>query len=618
MTTREDLYEEIDDVQDDAVIGRAFRVSLIGVLAIAIVGAGAYLIVTNLGGVEPPADPVIVQGPSHQATVEQDDIPRIPFTDITEAAGIDFVHVNGARGEKLLPETMGGGCAFLDFDVDGDQDLLLINSDLWPGDPAFDTDRPTMALYANDGTGSFTDVTASAGLDVSRYAMGVAVGDVDNDGDPDLLITAVGENLFLRNDAGTFVDATAEANLAGDPADWSTSAAFFDADDDGDLDLFVCNYVTWTRELDLRQGFQLTGVGRAYGPPKSFQGSSSTFLRNNGDGTFVDDSERAGVIVRNPATGVPMAKSLAVAPVDIDADGDVDLIVANDTVQNFVFINDGTGHFVEQGAELGIAFDSMGAARGAMGIDTAHLPATDLAVGVGNFANEMTALYVTRDATGLFSDDAIAEGIGAESRKRLTFGLFFFDADLDGRLDLLQTNGHLEEEISVVQASQSYEQPAQLFWNAGPERREGTFVIASDEHVGDLVTPIVGRGAAFADIDGDFDLDVLLTQIGAPPLLLRNDQSLGHNVIRLLLEGTTSNRDGVGAVIEARVGDEVIRQHVMPARSYLSSVERPVTIGLGEASTVDLTITWPDGTKQVLDDVDANQVLTIRQKPRDG
>lgn len=616
---RDDEFVYEDDIQDDAVIGKAFRVSLAVIGAIVALGAIVYVIVANTGAAPPPSDPVVVEGPGRQAALEPDRIPDIPFTDITAQAGIDFSHVNGARGEKLLPETMGGGCAFLDYDADGDQDILLVNQDLWPDDPSYadPAARPTSALYANDGAGRFTNVTATAGLDLSFYAMGAAVGDFDNDADPDIFMTAVGANKLLRNDDGHFTDVTADAGVAGNPEQWSSSAAFFDADNDGDLDLFVCNYITWSKDLDLAQGFKLTGVGRAYGPPMSFQGSAPYFYRNNADGTFTDDSEAAGVVVLNPATDVPMAKSLAVAPVDIDSDGDIDLIVANDTVQNFVFINNGHAVFTERGDDLGIAFDTTGNARGAMGIDTSRfLGNDDLAVGIGNFANEMTAFYVTRNGSGVFTDDAIVEGLGPASRLRLTFGLFFFDADLDGRLDLLQTNGHLEKDIGVVQPSQHYEQPAQLFWNAGPARAEGAFVVLPDESVKDLAKPIVGRGAAYADIDADGDLDVLLTQVTGPPLLLRNDQAAGHNHVRIELEGTTSNRDAIGAMVIAHVGDRTIKQHVMPARSYLSSVERAVTVGMGDADTIDrLTIIWPDATTQVLEGISANQTLHIKQQP---
>ena len=313
-----------------------------------------------------------------------------------------------------------------------------------------------------------------------------------------------------------------------------------------------------------------------------------------------------------------MAKSLGVAAADVDGDGWLDLIVANDTVRNCVFRNQQDGTFAEIGTTSGIAYDSSGKARGAMGIDAAWFRNDDsLGVAIGNFANEMTALYVSQSDTAQFVDEAIACGLGPQTRLSLTFGVFFFDADLDGRLDFLAANGHLEEEINIVQRSQHYRQPAQLFWNAGPE---GTteFVPLDETLTGpDLFQPIVGRGAAYADIDADGDLDVLLTQIGGPPLLLRNDQTTGHRWLRFKLQGTTSNRDAVGAVVELQLGNQTLRRQVMPARSYLSQVELPVTFGLGRDAKIDrVAVTWPDGTRQPIQDYELDKSTLVRQMPR--
>ena len=389
------------------------------------------------------------------------------FVDVTKEAGISFVHHNGAYGEKLLPETMGAGVAFLDYDNDGDQDLLFVNSCPWPGHEA-KTPAPTQALYRNDGKGHFEDVTKQAGLDKTFYGQGVAVGDYDNDGDPDVYITAIGRGYLFRNDGkGHFEDVTEAANAKG-PNGWLTGAAFLDIDNDGDLDLFICNYITWTPEIDKVQGFQLTGLGRAYGPPTSFNGSLCCLLRND-DGRFTDISEESGVQVRTPDLKVPLAKALGVAPFDVDGDGLVDIAVANDTVQNFLFHNKGKGKFEEVAILSGVAFDQSGSPRGGMGCDWAcFLNDERLGLAIGNFANEMTALYVSDQPASLqFSDLANLYGLGAPTQPPLKFGLFFFDYDLDGRLDLLSANGHLEPEISKVQASESYEQPVQLFWNSG-------------------------------------------------------------------------------------------------------------------------------------------------------
>jgi hypothetical protein len=544
------------------------------------------------------------------------EVPLAKFTDITKQAGIGFVHNNGAYGEKLLPETMGGGVAFFDFDNDGHQDLLFINSSDWPWHPPAGKPPATMTLYHNDGHGHFTDVTAGSGLDVSFYGMGVAIGDYDNDGLDDVFITAVGGDHLFHNDGhGKFHEVTQEAGVGGSTNDWGTCAAFIDYDNDGKLDLFVGNYISWSRQIDAEVGYKIDGRTRAYGQPMNFQGAFPRLYHNEGHGQFRDVSAASGVQVKNPATGVPAAKTLGVAPVDINGDGWIDLVVANDTVPNLLFINQHNGTFKEVGAQSGLAFDSYGNTRGAMGIDSG-IYANDgkLGIAIGNFANEMTALYVQQNASTNFSDEAITEGIGPESRRFLKFGLIFFDYDLDGRLDLLTADGHLEQEISKIQQSQTYAQPAQLFWNAGPQNG-GCFVsVPADKAGSDLFQPIVGRGAAFADIDGDGDLDVVLTQVGGPPLLLRNDQDLHYHWIRLKLIGTKSNRDAIGAWIKVRVGALTLQRQVMPTRSYLSQSELPVTVGLGhETKPDDVEILWPSGTRQRLENVLVDQKMNVTE-----
>ena len=377
-----------------------------------------------------------------------------------------------------------------------------------------------------------------------------------------------------------------------------------DSDNDGDLDLFVGNYVRWSPEIDMQVGWKLVGIGRAYGQPKDFQGTFPYLYRNEGSGKFTDITESAGLQMKNATLGVPAAKTLGVSPVDLDGDGWIDLIVANDTVPNFVFHNQKNGTFKEIGGRSGIAFDSMGNTRGAMGIDVARYREDDsLGVVIGNFANEMTALYVSQPGKDIsFTDEALTEGIGAPSRLPLKFGVFFFDYDLDGRQDILSANGHLEEEISKIQKSQQYRQAAQLFWNCGPTKT-GCFAPVSINKAGtDLFVPIVGRGSAYADIDGDGDQDAILTQTGGKPVLLRNDQALQHNWLRLKLTGNKSNRDAIGAWIHARVAGKDLWRQVMPTRSYLSQSELPVTIGLGKNTAVDLfEVKWPNGSTQKID-----------------
>ncbi|MEO8352788.1 MAG: CRTAC1 family protein, partial [Chthoniobacteraceae bacterium] len=487
----------------------------------------------------------------------------------------------------------------------GDQDLLLVNSTDWPWSPK--RTKHTAALYRNDGRGKFADVTAGSGLDVDLYGMGAAIGDYDNDGRSDVLLTGIeGNRLFHNEGDGKFRDVTVEAGVAGSSDDWSTSAAWFDIDNDGDLDLFVCHYVAWSRESDLAINYQLAGIGRAYGPPMNFPGAFSALYRNEGSGKFTDVSSASGVQVKNGVTGEPVGKALGVAPVDLDDDQWTDLIVTNDTAQNFVFHNERDGSFKEIGELSGAAFDRFGKVRGAMGIDTARFEEDDsVAISIGNFANEMTALYVSPPNSLTFADEAIARGIGTVTRNLLTFGVFFFDYDLDGSPDLLTANGHLDEQIGKAQPGQRYRQPAQLFWNSRSHGQVAAFVpVPEGPLTKDLVQPIVGRGSAFADIDGDGDLDVLLTQAGGPPILLRNEQQLGHHWIRVRLTGTHANRDGIGAVMTVRAAGRTLSRQVMPTRGYLSQSELPVTIGLGAIDHVDeVKVTWPGGETQKVGDI---------------
>lgn len=600
--------------QDDAVIGRAFRTSLIVVVVLALTVA-AIVWWRQPGTRAPEATderPVEAPKPAAEVAIEP---PALAFADQTAAAGIDFVHRNGAYGQRLLPETMGSGAAFFDYDNDGDQDLLLLNGDRWPErhDPA--DPRPTPALYANDGRGGFRDVTAETGLDgLHLYATGVAVGDYDGDGWRDVFIAAVGPNRLLRNLGGRFLDATDAAGVAGETQRWSSSAAFFDYDKDGDLDLFVCNYVDWSKAIDFEVDFRLTGIGRAYGPPNAYEGTYSYLYRNTGQGRFEDVSAVAGIQVDNPATGRPMGKALAVAPVDADGDGFLDLMVANDTVQNFFFHNLGDGRFEESGTFWGLAFDRNGHATGAMGVDAAWFRNDDdLGFAVGNFANEMTALYVSQGDPTQYADDAIIDGIGPASRLKLSFAVLFFDVDLDGRLDLLQANGHVENEIHRVQAGQTYAQASQLFWNCGAAC-EATFVPVPEGTTGDLATPIVGRGAAYADIDADGDLDLVITRVAGPPVLLRNDQRLGHHWLRVELRGRGANPDAIGAGLTLEAGPLRLHRRVMPTRGYLSQVELPVTFGLGDRTRVDrLTIHWPDGSQQEVTDLVVDREVRFEQ-----
>ncbi|NEX18624.1 MAG: CRTAC1 family protein [Halochromatium sp.] len=549
--------------------------------------------------------------------------PKLPFTDITEQAGIDFVHINGAYGDRLMPETIGSGAAFFDYDRDGDQDLFLVNSREWADHQTLD-EPPTQALYRNDGTGRFEDVTAQAGLAISTYGMGVAIGDIDGDGWQDLYLTTLNGNWLFRNVAGQFEEITKQAGVGGGENSWSSSAAFFDDDGDGDLDLFVVNYVDWSPKIDLEIDFRLTGLGRAYGAPLNFVGTNNILYRNQGDGRFTDVSAVAGIQRFDPVSRMPVGKGLGLVPFDVDDDGWLDLIVVNDTVRNFLFRNRGDGTFEETAIFEGVAYDRNGKATSAMGVDVARFSDGELGIAVGNFANEMASLFMTTNGKPPFVDEAVIQGLGPASRIPLTFGVLFVDVDLDGREDLLLANGHLEHEIHKVQQSQHYAQPASLFWNCGPDCPQRFVPLPQEQAaVGDLAQDLVGRGAAYADIDGDGDLDLLITQNGRRPALLRNDQETGHHWLRVELVGQPPNRAAIGARIALRVSSAEdsmteVREvrELRPTRSYLSQVEQPITFGLGEIddpSALTLTITWPDGREQSLVPEQIDRLIRIEQ-----
>ncbi|WP_404308527.1 CRTAC1 family protein [Neorhodopirellula lusitana] len=614
-----------EDVENDAVIGSALRGSMI-VLAAVCLPVGVVLAYLSLNKpIEESTETAVTLPEVRQ--VNEATIPSLLLSDVTEESGIDFSHESGRYGERLLPETMGSGVAVLDFNDDGHEDVLLVNSQRWPweaGSEGNDSDASessatpttTCKLFAGDGKFRFTDVSQQAGLDVALYGMGAAVGDFDNDGDSDVFLSAVGKNRLFRNDNGKFVDVTDQAGVSGTEEAWSTSCGFFDYDNDGLLDLFVCNYVSWSKDEDLSQKFTLDGVNRAYGPPRAFAGSFSYLYHNEGGGVFTDVSEQSGIQVRNDDTDVPLGKAMGVAPVDVNADGWMDLVVANDTVRNFLFQNNKDGTFTEVGRLSGIAFDrSTGNARGAMGIDTASFRDDGtLAIGIGNFANEPSALYMARPDRVQFIDAAMYTGLGPPTRKGLTFGLFFFDVDLDSRLDVLGANGHLEEHIAKTQASQQYKQPPQLFWNAGRDAQNELVLVPQSSVGDDFYSPIVGRGAAYADFDEDGDLDVVISTSHGKPVVFRNDQATGHHFLRVRLVGTQCNRDAIGAIATLTSDERSIARMVMPTRSYLSQCESTLTFGLGERANVDtLQVRWPDGSEEefAIDAID--RVITLTQ-----
>ncbi|MCC9602837.1 CRTAC1 family protein [Stieleria sp. JC731] len=601
-----------DDVQDDAVIGTALRASLL-VFVFAMIPVIFLLVYLNLTKKEEVSVEIEAVAPEGRK-VDTTSLPEIKLVDVTEESGISFTHYAGKRGEKLLPETMGSGVGVFDYDNDGHQDIFFVNSRDWPW--AESPQTATCRLYRGDGKFNFTDVTEQAGLDLTLYGMGVAVGDYDNDGDRDLYISAVGSNKLMRNEGGKFVDVTEEAQCGGSSDAWSTSSCFLDYDNDGRLDLFVCNYVTWNRDLDLSQTFSIDGESRSYGPPNAFEGAFSYLYHNEGDGKFKDVSESAGIQQRSEDTNVVLGKAMGVIPVDVNRDGFLDIVVANDTVRNFLFENQKDGTFKEVGRLSGIAYDlASGNARGAMGIDAAIFRDDGtIAIGIGNFANEASALYMASPRRSTFVDAAMYTGFGPPTRLGLTFGLFFFDADLDGRLDIFGANGHLEEEIEKTQRTLRYAQPPQLFWNAGRDAQSELVLLDVNCTGESFCEPIVGRGATYGDFDEDGDQDIVIAVSDGPAKVFRNDQSSDHHYVRFRLTGTETNRDAIGTQVTVVADGQKQTRVVSPTRSYLSQSEIELTFGLGEATKVDsVEVVWP-GKDPIKIDIDGiDRLIEIEQ-----
>jgi hypothetical protein len=520
--------------------------------------------------------------------------PSFRFTDVTRSAGIQFRHNNGAFGGKLLPETLGSGCAFLDYDADGWQDILLVNGMDWSGHRH---QTSTLKLYRNNRNGTFTDVTHTAGLDVvEMYGMGVAVGDYNNDGFPDILITCVGQNRLFRNTGkGTFVDVTRGSGLDGRHA-MSTSALWFDYDRDGLLDLFVCNYVKWSAEHDVF--CSLDGKHKSYCTPEAYRGETCWLFHNRGNGTFEDVTAKSRIFDSS-------SKSLGAAMFDYDRDGWPDLLVANDTQPNKLYRNLHDGTFRDVAVEAGLAFSTEGKARAGMGVDTGDFDNSGTpGVAITNFDNEMIGLY-RGIANHAYQDVASQTGIGAASKNTLGFGCAFFDADLDGNLDLAVANGHIDDTVRNIRGNVGYAQPPQLFLNDG----HGRFNDIAATLGADFASPKVGRGLAYGDFDRDGDLDLLLTTNNGPAYLYRNDLAGGNRSIRFRLVGTKSNRDAIGAVVRIEAGGVTQSRRVKSGSSYLSQSELPVTFGLGKRDRIDRAeIEWPSGRSEEFKNLPAGQL----------
>jgi len=525
----------------------------------------------------------------------------VQFRDVTQQAGIRFVHNNGAFGKKFLPETMGPGVAFIDYDNDGWPDIFLVNGADWPGHVQ---KHSTPKLFHNNRDGTFTDITHKAGLDIEIYGMGVAVGDYDNDGYDDLFITAYGQNrLFHNNGNGTFSDVTQKAGLSG-PKEFSTSAAWIDYDKDGHLDLVVGNYVQWSPQTDLY--CTLDGKSKSYCTPESYKGTSVRLWHNLGNGTFEEATQKAGL-------GDPTSKTLGVAVLDYDNDGWPDLLFSNDTQPNKLYRNNGNGTFTEKALVAGVAFSEDGVARAGMGVDASDYDHSGYpSLLITNFSNQMLSLY-HNEGKGLFVDEAPRSEIGRASLLTLGFGCFFFDYDLDGWPDVLVTNGHIDADIQRVQANVKYAMPPHLFRNIG----KGKFEEVTKTLGQAFASPRVGRGAAYADINNDGRLDLLLSTNGGPVYLFRNEAQGAaalNKSLRIKLTGTKSNRDGIGATVRLTAGGETQTQMLRSGSSYLSASELVLTFGLAQHDKADgIEIRWPNGQVDRLSGIAAGQTIIVTE-----
>jgi hypothetical protein len=554
-----------------------------------------------------PTSPVAQQQEAATASPSPSPSPTAPrpsgpieFTDITAQAGIRFKHNSGAFGKKYLPETIGSGCAFIDYDNDGWQDILLVNSMNWPEQKG---PKSYLALYHNNKDGSFTNVTGQAGLGVEMYGIGVAIGDYDNDGNDDIYVTCVGPNHLFRNlGGGKFADVTTKAGV-GDPG-FSSSAVWFDYDNDGKLDLFVGNYVEWSPEKDIY--CTLDNKNKSYCTPQTYKGQSATLYRNRGNGTFENTTQKAGM--QDPA-----GKTLGVALLDYDTDGWLDLFVANDTEPNKLYHNNHNGTFTDEGIAAGVAFSAAGTPRAGMGVDAADYDGSGRpSVIIGNFTNESMALY-HNDGSGLFTDEAAGSGIGKLSAQSLTFATFFFDYDLDGLLDIFAANGHVSDDIAVVQPNVKYAQPPHVFRNKGKKKFEELTAKLGRA----LQRSIVGRGAAYADIDNDGDLDLLISTNNGPARLLRNDNANQNDLLRVKIVGSRANRSGIGGIVTVKTSKGVkLEQMVRSGSSYASQSELPLVFGLGkpeEGLTLTVDVAWPGGQKESIPNIKPNQFIIIQE-----
>ena len=523
----------------------------------------------------------------------------INFTDVTASAGLaNFRHVTGAVGDKWFPESMGSGGGFIDYNGDGWSDILLVGGGTWPGKSS--VVAPALFLYHNNQDGTFENVTAVAGLaNLHTYGFGITVADYDNDDDQDFFFTTIWQNHLFRNDGGTFTNVSLGSGLEKDLL-WSTTAIFFDADQDGWVDLYVGSYVDWSPENDI--WCTLDGSTKNYCTPELYNGVPSRFYLNNGDGTFTDKTEQAGFL---PSPG----KMLGAVELDFNNDGWPDLAVASDTQRDLLYVNNGDGTFKEIGAVSGMAYDENGRARAGMGIDAGVVDNSGKeTIFVGNFSKEMISVF-RHQSGNFFEDRAALSKIGRPSLMTLTFGLFLFDAELDGDLDLFTANGHVQIGIEHTQDGINYREPSHLFLNDG----DGQFFDIVPSIEGPLAKPIVGRGASYSDYDKNGTLDILVTENNGSAHLFRNDNNK-NNFLRVNVKSTNGNRNGLSTKLVGITKNKRMDRRVKTGSSFMSHSETTVTFGLGSEEALDsLYIYWPNGSMERFHNIHGGKEINITE-----
>ena len=525
----------------------------------------------------------------------------VHYTDVRKAAGITFVQDSTQTDDKYYLETMGTGVGWIDYDQDGLLDLYFVQS------AATDIYKPShplrSALYRNNGDGTFTDVTAKAGVGgEGHYGQGVAVGDFDNDGYPDLYVTGYGRAILYHNNGdGTFTDVTAKAGVA-DEGEWSTSAGWFDYDKDGYLDLVVTNYIEWTPKNNLWCGERRPGY-RSYCNPNNYKGQKTRLYHNNRDGTFTDVSDKSGV-------GLPESKGMGVVLADFNNDGWTDIAIANDTWPNFLFLNNHDGTFKDVSLLSGLAASEDGRYEAGMGIDAADVDGDGwLDVYITHLDLELNRLY-HNNGDGTFTDDTYSCGIGQKAVLLSGVAAKFIDYDNDGWPDIVQVNGAMLDNVNLYHSEVSYKEPLLMFRNTG----KGHFEKTSDSLGPDFLHPVAGRGLATADYDNDGDIDIAVNARGDAPELLRNDGGNANHWLEILLIGTKSNHDGIGAVLKLTSQGETHMEQAKGGMSYMSANDPRIHFGLGKRTSIEsLVITWPSGQVDKLTNVPIDKIIAVKE-----